>query len=88
MAADVMTDAKGAAITVGATVKLVGVVTALNPLSNRFHDVSITLSHPLAGATFGPPKDASTSYMEGAEMNPPGYRLKIDVPPGVLVVGS
>ena len=83
-----MVDANGAAVTLGATVKLVGVVTSVNPFSNRFHEVQITLSHPLA-ASAGPPKNQlGTNYAEGVELNPPGYRVVIECPPGVLVVGS
>jgi len=87
---DAMVDANGVAITLGATVKLVGVVTALSPFDNRYHDVTLTLSHPLS-ASFGGAKDMppyKTNYMEGAEINPPGSSITISVPAAVLVVGA
>ena len=80
-------DSAGNPITVGATVKLVGVVTSIDLLSNRFHDIKVTISHPLASSA-GTPKDASTNYMEGTEMTPPGYRQTLAFPPGVLTLGS
>lgn len=87
---DAMLDANGVAITVGATVKLVGVVTSLNPFDNRFHDVTISLSHPLPASTGGakdmPPY--KMNYSEGAERDPPGNSATIAVPPGLLIVGA
>jgi len=82
---DAMLDANGVAITVGATVKLVGVVTSLNPFDNRFRDVQITLSHPLPSSS-GPA--VNIVHPVGAEVTPPGYITVISVPPGVLVVGA
>lgn len=43
---DVMKDVNGVALTVGATVKLVGTITSLNANDPHFGDVAITLLHP------------------------------------------
>jgi hypothetical protein len=88
--AENLVDANGTPITVGATVKLVGVVTSMNPFSNRFNDVKITISHPLP-ASFGPARDQVQNgnvAVDGGNDQSPGYRLNLAVPPGVLVVGS
>lgn len=83
MAADLMVDANGAAITVGATVKLVGVVTALDPFSNNFHDVTITLSHPVAGIPDVIVGASGTSNRPSA-----GAVKTLNVHPSMLVVGA
>jgi hypothetical protein len=46
MPATTITDSVGATINLGATVKLVGVVTAINAFDPHFGEVSVTLSHP------------------------------------------
>lgn len=83
MAADLMVDANGAAITVGATVKLVGTVVELNPFSTKFRSVTITLLHP----TVNVPDDnvASGAQRAGAT---PGAVKTISVHPSMLVVGA
>lgn len=73
-------DANGVAITVGATVKLVGTVASLNLFDNRFNDVVITLSHPVAGQL--------PTFLTGGDSSQPGYKVQISVPPNVLLVGS
>lgn len=40
-------DSAGAPISLGQTVKVVGVVTAVNPFNNRRHEVTITLTNHL-----------------------------------------
>lgn len=83
MPADLMVDANGAAITVGATVKLVGVVTELNPFSTKFRDVTISLSHPVSGVA-----DDNTSPGGNAKGKSPGAVKTISVHPSMLVVGA
>ena len=85
---DALVDANGAAITLGATVKLVGTVTGLNGFSLRFNDVQITLSHPLPASSGPPLNQQSNNQVSGGNLNTPGYRTVLSVPPGVLVVGS
>ena len=41
-----MVDIFGQAITVGSKVKLIGTVTAVNPLSNHFHDITFVPDYP------------------------------------------
>ena len=74
-------DANGTAITVGATVKLVGTVTGINQFDNRLNEITISISHPLSGVV---PLVNTT----GGDLTVPGYRTTVTTPPQVLVVGS
>jgi hypothetical protein len=80
---DSANDSGGTPITVGATVKLVGVVTAMSLGDNRFNDIEVTLSHPLsASQQSGPPLGIT-----GGDVGP-GNRTKINVAPSMLTVGA
>lgn len=46
LAGDAIKDVNGVTITVGATVKLVGVVTAINPTDPHFGTIQVTPLHP------------------------------------------
>lgn len=83
MPADSPNDAVGTPITIGATVKLVGVVTAMNLFDNRYNDIEVLIAHPLA-ANVGPPTDIAT----GGDRSVPGYRIRLTFPPAVLLVGA
>jgi len=81
MPADPLLDANGVAITVGATVKLVGVVTSVNALDNRYNSVAITLLHPIAGV----PDVGSSPGAEGVKQS---GKKTIEVTASMLVVGA
>jgi hypothetical protein len=49
MPGDTNRDSANVAIAVGDTVNIVGTVSAINLVDNRFNDVEVTLSHPVAG---------------------------------------
>jgi hypothetical protein len=73
-------DANGAAVTLGAAVKLQGTVTAINLFDNRFNDIEVTITHPLAAQD-------TIKQPTGADSSVPGLRLKFTVPAGYLVLG-
>ncbi len=74
-------DANGVALAVGDTVKLVGVITAMDLFNNRFNDLTVTITHPITGIL---PVQGAT----GGDATVPGYRTVITVPAAVLVKGS
>lgn len=63
MAADAVLDSAGVALAVNDTVNLVGTVTAINLLDNRFNDIEVTLSHP---TTVAPRPTASINLTKDA----------------------
>jgi len=79
-------DSGGSTITVGATVKLVGTVLAINGFDNRFNDIQIQINHPISASSSNPAM--MTVNETGGDAVIPGYRLVLNFPPGVLTVGS
>lgn len=75
-------DSTGAPITVGAAVKLLGTVLAINTFSNRYQEITISLTNPVAGV----PLSCNTTPIE-AVGGSPGAVLVISVPPTCLTVG-
>jgi hypothetical protein len=76
-----MNDALGTAVTVGDTVKVVGVIQSLNPLDNRFNELVILLSHPIAGVP-------DVFIAPGGNALSPGAVRTISVPAALTVKGS
>ncbi len=74
-------DSAGTPIILGDTVKLVGVITGVNLFDNRFRDIEVTLSHPVA-------MTPQASPTEGGNATNLGPGLKINVPASVLTKGS
>jgi hypothetical protein len=81
---DSLTDYNGNAITVGATVKLIGTVTAVNALSQHYRDITVQLSYPVTGVAQPQPQPPA----DGGFNTQPGSVLTINVPGCVLIVGS
>lgn len=73
-------DANGTPITVGATVKLVGTVLSVNQFDNRYNEILISISHPIAGVV--------PANITGGDPTVPGYRVQVTTPPAVLIVGA
>lgn len=80
---DLLNDANGVAITVGATVKFVGTVLSVNPLSTHFRDIQVQLSHPITGVA-----NPKSTTSEGAHATQSGALPLLSVPACMLVVGS
>ncbi len=62
-----MVDANGVAIALNDTVKLEGTVVALDPANTHYREVTIRLTHPVAGV---PPNAISTDPSAGGTVNP------------------
>ena len=82
MPATSIIDSTGAAITVGAIVKLQGIVTAINPFSGDYREVTVVLANPLVGYP-----DVLVAVGAVAKDNTPGPAKTIRVPPTVLTLG-
>jgi hypothetical protein len=76
-----MLDSAGAAMSVGDTVKLVGVVAALNPADNRFNEVTVTLTNPNYSV-------GDSRVAPGAELLGPGPVKTIIVQSTMLTKGA
>jgi len=76
-----MNDALGTAVTVGDTVKVVGVIQSLNPLDNRFNELVILVSHPITGVP-------DIFIAPGGNVLSPGAVRTISVPAALTVKGS
>ena len=81
---DLTVDHNGTAITVGATVKLIGVVTAVNPLSSHYRDITVQLAYPITGIAQSQPQPP----VDGGYITQPGSVLTVSVPGCMLIVGS
>lgn len=75
-------DSTGAAITVGAAVKLLGTVLSINIFSNRRQEIVVGLTNSVAGV----PTTSNTTPIE-AVGGGPGAVLVISVPPTCLTLG-
>lgn len=73
-------DSTGATINLGATVKLVCTVIAVNQFDNRYNDVLIQITHPITG-------NPGVS-LTGGDQTVPSYRMQLTVPGPVLTIGS
>ena len=78
--ADSGVDAVGTGLLIGQTVKLVGVVTAIDLFSNKYHDITVMLTQKLV--------IDQNNYTSAPNLTVPGYRTVIKVPASVLVVGT
>ena len=75
-------DSAGNPITVGAAVKLLGTVTSINVFSNNYHEITVTLTNPLASYPDVLVGVGGTSF----GMTPAAAKV-ISVPPTVLTLG-
>jgi hypothetical protein len=75
-------DSNGAAIVVGAQVKLRGTVLAINSFSNRYQEITVGLTNPVAGV----PTMSNTPSVESVGGSP-GAVLVIQLPPTCLTLG-
>lgn len=81
MAATILQDFNGVNLIKGQAVKLLGVITDLNAFDNRYCEVTVTLTHPVAGVP-------DSIYAAGAEwIESAGGKKSIAVAPSMLVVG-
>lgn len=85
MGATNIVDFNGVTIALGATVKLVGTVTALFPWDQHFGEVQVTLTHPGPApvSSVGPVTDVAMGQFQ-VTLNP----NPINVAPTMLIVGS
>ena len=73
-------DSLGAAITVGAAVKLLGTVTAINIFDNRYAEVTVLLTNPISVP--------DVVVAAGAQKTVPGGAVKsISIAPTMLTLG-